>query len=265
MGPHRRTTEKAREPSRYSAPAVIVLLAVTFVLWLIPEESRGNHKLSIESYGIEKFIASPLYHADGIHLFTMLLLLGVSGYILESRRWGSLRFIAFFAFTALGSSTVTLITAAIIGEKGASCGASGVAMGALVALGYYYPDVKVTRWMPQTKHLVWAIAFLGIAGLAFIDKQHHVLGDQAAGDRYFLFPQASGTVFALFFIALDPWLASRLERWRVKRDRERRDKVVAIRDRVDELLEKITAEGFESLTRDEQVFLRQASKHFKTE
>ena len=63
----------------------------------------------------------------------------------------------------------------------------------------------------------------------------------------------------------DPWVVSRIERWKLKRAEERREKVVAIRDRVDELLGKITEEGYEKLTRDEQTFLRQASKHYKVE
>ena len=242
------------------ASAVLVLVGVTGILWLIPEAFRGNHKLSIESHGIEELIASHLYHADGLHLASVLVVLVIAGGLLESKCWGTFRFLAFFGFTALGSSIVTLVTAFIVNEKGASCGASGVAIGALVALGYSYPEHKLTWWMPKTKHLVWVLVFLNIAFLAFIDRRY-----ASGGERHFLFPQSSGAVLALAFLVLDPWVLSRVERWKLRREEERREKVVAIRDRVDELLGKITEEGYEKLTRDEQTFLRQASKHYKAE
>ena len=258
MEPQRRKPEKAAVPGHF-AYAVVLLIAFTGFLWLIPVEFRGSQKLSIESYGIEKLIASHLYHADGIHLASMLLVLVPVGLILERRCWGTLRFLAFFAFTALGSSVVTLVTAFIVGDRGASCGASGVAIGSLVALGYCYPEHKLTWWMPKTKHLVWMLVFLNIALLAFIDRRY-----AASAERFFLFPQSSGAVLALAFLVLDPWVVSRVERWKLRREEERREKVVAIRDRVDELLGKITEEGYDGLTRDEQTFLRQASKHYKT-
>ena len=259
MESQRRNAERAAVHGHY-APAVLVLVGVTGILWLIPEAFRGNHKLSLESYGVEEFIASHLYHADGLHLASVLLVLVIAGGLLESKCWGTFRFLAFFAFTALGSSLITLATAFIVDDRGASCGASGVAIGALIALGYSYPEHKLTWWMPKTKHLVWVLVFLNIALLAFIDRRY-----ASSGERHFLFPQSSGAVLALAFLVLDPWVVSRIERWKLKRAQERREKVVAIRDRVDELLEKITEEGYEKLTRDEQTFLRQASKHYKVE
>ena len=258
MEPQRRKHEKAAAAPGHFAYAVVLLIAFTGLPWLI--QYPGNQKLSIEGYGIEKLIASHLFHADGLHLASMLAVLVPVGLILERKCWGTLRFLAFFAFTALGSSLITLATAFIVEDRGASCGASGVAIGALVALGYSYPEHKLTWWMPKTKHLVWVLVFLNIALLAFIDRRH-----AAGAERYFLFPQSSGAVLALAFLVLDPWVVNRVERWKLRREEERREKVVAIRDRVDELLGKITEEGYEKLTRDEQTFLRQASKHYKSE
>ena len=72
----------------------------------------------------------------------------------------------------------------------------------------------------------------------------------------------TGVPLTLLFLKLlpiyDKWLWRRLQR----REEEARSRVREIRERVDQLLEKISNDGYESLSRDELNFLRSASKHF---
>ena len=54
------------------------------------------------------------------------------------------------------------------------------------------------------------------------------------------------------------------ESLRVEREKKRREDIRMMRFKVDELLDKINATGYESLTDDEKRFLRNASKHYKS-
>jgi len=256
MESRRRDQESARVVSRYWAPAVMLFVAVSLVLGLI--QGGENHKLQLDKPSMASFLSSHLIHLDGRHLLLVVVVMVVAGGVLETR-WGTPRFAAFYFLTALGASAVTLLAAYLADEKGAvSCGAGAVCLGSLVAIGYNYPDHRIIRSLPPMKHLVWIGVFLGAAGLALLDSR-------ARESRVLLLPQVSGVAFALLFVRLDPWCRKLVDRWRAKRDRERREKVATIRHRVDELLAKISSNGRESLTRDEERFLRYASKLYRAE
>jgi membrane associated rhomboid family serine protease len=234
----------------------MLFVAVSLVLWI--SQAGENHRLLLDEPTAVSFFSSHLIHVDGWHLLLVIVVMLVAGGVLETR-WGTPRFAAFYFFTALGASGVTLLARSLSHEEGVlSCGAAAVSLGSLVAIGYYYPDHRLIRSLPPMKHLAWIGIFLGCAGLALLDGK-------AGESRVLLLPQASGVAFALLFVRLDPWCRGLVERWRANRERERREKVAAIRHRVDEILGKISSSGRGSLTRDEERFLRQASKLYKSQ
>lgn len=239
----------------------MLFIALGFVLWLLSGEGLGlleNQRLRVHGFTLEGFLTSHLLHVNAVHCALTLLLVLITGSILETR-WGTPRFVFFYLFVAWGTALVTILTAFAFDERTApSYGASGVVLGSLATIGLLYPDHKLVRHLPPAKHLAWILIFLGGAGLAYLDRS-----SPDPEKRTFLLPQVSGVLFALLFLWLDPWCQRLVDRWKVKRAEERREKVVAIRHRVDELLEKIHSQGYESLTRDEKLFLRQASKHYK--
>ena len=255
-----REQPKIQTGSRYRAFASMLFCAVYVVLWVVASKAPQlleNQQLRLHDLKLESFLTSHLRHTNGYHFSLTLIMIFMTGWILETR-WGTPRFVAFYLFVAWGTALVTVVAALALNETAPSYGASGVALGSLAAIGLLYPDHKLVRQLPSAKYLAWMLVFLGGAGLAFLDRAS--LDPQK---QTFLLPQVSGVAFALVFLLLDPWCQQLAKRWKAKREEERREKVVAIRHRVDELLEKIHSQGYESLTRDEKMFLRQASKHFK--
>jgi membrane associated rhomboid family serine protease len=233
---------------------------VSLILWLQGLGADKGYPLILDAREptLASFFSSHLFHLNGFHLSITLLIVLIAGGILESR-WGTPRFVVFYLFTAWGTALVALVCALLSEEMGQlSCGAAGVALASVVAVGLFYPDHRVVRILPPTKHLAWVFVFLVSTGL--------VLLPALQPDRvYFYLPQVSGVAFALLFVRLDPIFLNLLDRWRAKRVRGRREKAVAMRLRVDELLDKISLSGYTSLTRDEKTFLRHASKHYRTD
>ncbi len=256
-----RDRSRTRSGFRCWSPAVGVFYAVTFILWLVGRSVPGladDLVLRPGQVTLEGFFTSHLYHKS-FPLLALTLLAMSSAVILESR-WGTPRFVAFYFSTALGTALVTLLSAFALGEEAPSCGAMGVAMASIVAAGYLYPEHRLARFAPPAKHLAWVIVFLLGTYLVLVLPP----GSTGKPDL-FLLPQVSGPGFALLFLCIDPWCQRLVEKRRARRREQEKIKVVAIRHRVDDLLEKISSEGYESLTRDEKAFLRQASKHYRVD
>ena len=72
-------------------------------------------------------------------------------------------------------------------------------------------------------------------------------------------------MLALLWLRLDSAFDRKMAAWLAARDIRERERVREIRHRVDELLDKISSFGYDSLTADERSFLRHSSKHFKSE
>jgi len=136
-----------------------------------------------------------------------------------------------------------------------SYGASGVALGCLVCMAVAFPDTYLFRGVSiSLRQAIWALIFLGSAGLVLLGKWSP-----------FLLPQVSGVGFALGFLWLEPRIQAQRNQWRRKREEDREVRVREIRRRVDQLLAKISTEGYDSLTARERNFLKHASKYYKQE
>jgi membrane associated rhomboid family serine protease len=245
---------------RYRAPAVVLFFAVSLILWLLGQglgtEKESALILHAQAPTLASFLSSHLFHLNGFHLSITLLLVLTAGGMLESR-WGTPRFIAFYLFTAWGTALVALLSVPLrdAGTGHSSCGATGVALGSVVVLGLFYPDHRVVRMLPPTRHLAWILVFLVSTGLVLLPVLE-------GNDTHFYLPQVSGVAFAFLFVRLDPLFVRLLDRWRAKRATGRRKRAVAMRLRVDELLDKISSDGYASLSLHEKTFLRYASKHY---
>ena len=242
----------------YRAPVVTIFFVVSLILWLLGRDGEADwvQKLLFDEVSTETFLTSHLFHADGYHLVTNSVLILLLGMILESR-WGTLRFLGFYFFCAWGGSAFSVLLARVVPvEDGYTCGASSVALGCLVSVGVLHPEARLVRWAPPNRFLVWAGIFAVCGVLALIETDD---------EKLYLVPHAVGVPLALAFLSIVP----RYDRWLVRRHRrleeEQRIRVREIRSRVDRLLEKISAEGYESLSPDELHFLRNASKHYRDE
>ena len=243
----------------FRAPMVAAFFVVSLLLWLIGSDEERLRHLSLElaSPTIESFLASHLFHRSGLELVFNLLVIVVTGAILETR-WGTTRFVAFYFVCAWGSTGLTLALATLFGVDGFTCGSASVAFGCLVCVGYLFPEIRLLRWVPPNRYLVWMVIFVGASLLVLLE----VVERTAAPPGPYYSPQVTGVPLTLLFLKLlpiyDKWLWRRLQR----REEEARSRVREIRERVDQLLEKISNDGYESLSRDELNFLRSASKHF---
>jgi membrane associated rhomboid family serine protease len=272
--------QRAQVPPLYRAPAALALFLVSLVLGLLASgqgTALEDSLLSLDSPTLRGFLISHLFHVDGAHLGADILVLVLAGSVLEAR-WGTLRFLAFYLVCVWGTASVALLGAGASPAGGVSSGASGAALGSLLALGLLYPEHRVVRLAPPAKYLVWALIFLGATGLLLLEGRpvegfggfHEEEGGGGPGRGgpapvLAVLHQVTGVAFALLVISLEPWRARVAATWRKRRETERRERLVELRRRVDQLLAKISDEGAESLTRDERTFLERASKHYRSD
>lgn len=246
-----------RLSSRLRSPAVWALLAMSLVLTLVGRSVAGLEADIVLSTGkptVEAFLFSPLYYRHWtllVPVFAVILFVGGS---LESR-WGTPRFTLFCLLTAWGSNWVTLVIGIVLDQAVPTFGSGGVALGLLVAAGSIFPDHRLTRYAPPARHLVWIVILLGGALLGFLGHR--------AGD--FLLPQVSGVPLGLAFLTIDPLVFRFLAARRKQRFEQERRRAQELRLHVDVLLEKISTQGYPSLTRHEKSFLERASKHYRSE
>lgn len=259
MAPQRWNRESPGQ-KLYRAPVVTVFFVVSLILSLLGRgEANDWQRLRFDEVSLEGFLTSHLFHTDGLHLVTNSLIVLLLGMILESR-WGTLRFLVFYFFCAWGGSAFCLLLAKVLGVNGFTCGASSVALGCLASVGFLYPDARLVRWVPPNRFLVWVGIFFVCGMLALVERE---VVEEAL--PLYLLPQVVGVPLALVFLSTVP----RFDRWLIRRqqrlEEEQRLRIREIRSRVDRLLEKISAEGYDSLSPDELHFLRDASKHFRDE
>jgi membrane associated rhomboid family serine protease len=248
----------------------MLFLALGLIVWLFGAQDPAlaqRLRLRPASPAFESLLTHHIFHQSGLHLGLNLLVIIGAGSLLESR-WGTLRFLSFYLVIATGAGLVTVLAGRLALAAGAfpeeeliSSGASAVSLGCLGALAALHPRRLVLRVL-AARHLLWALMLLGGAGLALQDAAGASVD---APLRPFLLPQISGIGFALLFLRTGPLARGILESWRRRRARWHQERLLRLRQRVDELLDKINSRGYESLSAGEKFFLRQASRHFKGE
>lgn len=214
---------------------------------------------------IRALLLHVFFHHDWMHLCGSLAALAFAGRLLEAR-WGSCRFGLFFAFVAAGSALVALGVESLFpdmivpGDEAASrgtvtFGSAAIGLASLAVLSWVDEDDWDLRWVSK-RSMLWALILLGATGLVLLDQE-------SGGFRPFLLPQISGLLFGLIFVRVVPFGDRLLLRRQARRLRAEEERVLLIRQRVDQLLEKISVDGFDSLSPGERSFLEDASKHYR--
>ncbi len=212
-------------------------------------------------------------HGDLMHLAVNMLVLFFFGPPLESK-WGEREFLRFFVICGLGGVALSylFLPAWVVG-------ASAAVYGVMLAFAMNWPNMPIYVWgiFPvQAKYLV---------GFLFVVTVLSAV--QGASDGVAHFAHLGGLAAAFLYLKAD---------WRIKRPLEsirkaagpsrrlaivpreeadepasgRRSRRGATRedvhlyDRVDEVLDKISAEGMGSLTREERDLLDEVSKRHRT-
>jgi len=195
-------------------------------------------------------------HGDIFHLLFNMLALWMFGSNIEAR-WGTKKFVKYYFLCGIGGGITTCLLSP--NSTIPSIGASAAIFGILVAYGMIFPDsvVLVFGLFPmKARHFV--ILFSIIELLACLrytpDGIGHFahLGGMLAGYLYLknIFPRNH--------------IGKSVTKVKEMKEREIREKkkveLSLVKGRVDELLDKISSQGMDSLSKEEKDFLKKASQ-----
>jgi membrane associated rhomboid family serine protease len=253
-----------------AAGAVWLVAVATQGGQTIPETALGQWMaLRTDHFDLRALFSHHLLHANWLHLLVNVAAILYAGRVLEAH-WGPLRFsIFYFAAALLGGLATYLVGLCSLyaaspqdpAPVSISFGASGAAFACLTAYTLVW-DRPLGGWLTE-RYVVWTLMILGAAGLLFLQE-----GGAGAAVRpdapVLLTPQIAGIAAGAMLYCLIPWWDRWRSNWRRSQRFLRGKRVLDIRTRVDEILEKISRDGMESLSREERSFLQDASKHFRT-
>lgn len=206
-------------------------------------------------------------HGTIMHILLNMLWLWIFGCDVE-RRWGTRRFIKFYVLSGLAGAVCTML-AALISINIATTptiGASGAALGVLVAYGMLFPENRITLLLFFVLPVTMKARTLAL-GCALLTILSAVSASPAVGGVAH-FAHLGGLAFGFFYLKFGDGIDMM---WRRRRGRraerrlharaERRDSYNQfMKEEVDPILDKISREGVDSLTKSEKATLRRAQK-----
>ena len=210
-------------------------------------------RLALGRFMIWQFVSYLFLHGGIFHLVFNMLVLWMFGTEIE-RFWGLKRFLHFYFFCGIVAGVVTALVS--YGVNIPIIGASGAIFGVLAAFGLLFPETIIFVFFVfpmKAKHAV--LLFAGIELLVVMSERLHGLGSLA---------HLSGMVAGYVFIRHENLFR---RAWNLKRERKRTVVLVHDRERsekkkkfmqelVDPILDKISREGMDSLTKEEKKILK---------
>ena len=251
---------------------VIAFVAVRLLEIALMSATRGGAMSPVFIFGLsragvfERFmIWQPLtylfVHSGIWHLVWNMFALWVFGCDVE-RTWGTQRFFFFYFFTGVGASLFIML----LGEpQTLTVGASGAVLGVLVAFAMFFPNRPITLLLffvfPITlkaKHLA-----IGYAVLTFLFLISGPQGGNISHLGHF-----GGMVLGYLYVRYSDVMRSRFDDFAgglgsPPRIRKRRPADRYTSEEVDAILDKIAAQGIDSLTEKEKEVLRKASSRMR--
>jgi membrane associated rhomboid family serine protease len=262
----------------YTSPTVKALLAINLSVFIIqmltPNGFSGLSPL-LQTFGlvpakvlpqlhIWQFVTYMFLHGGFIHLLFNMFAVWMFGSEIE-RVWGRRLFLSYYFVTGIGGGIT--YTATAWGSPAPLVGASGAVFGILLAYAILFPDRKILLYFIfpiKAKYFVLLFGLLELMAAA-----------QPQMDGIGHFAHLGGMLFGYLYLKgsglhLPGGMKEIRSAWQRKRTRsklrvvkpDKRDggKKKVEKDRVNEILEKISREGLNSLTEEEQEILRQASR-----
>ena len=182
--------------------------------------------------------------------------------------WGSRHFLRFYLYAILTAVALGFLAALIPGGSFLYTGASAGTAAILAAYGMLWPDRQVLFMFFIPMRMKWVIGLLFVVGGLFAilaGAWGHVIqyGGGALSAALFLFYYArQGSTPGRRSPGLFDRLRERQRKKRLRRKQEEINRRIEMKDEVDRLLEKISREGMDSLSRKEKAFLDRSSKEF---
>lgn len=194
-------------------------------------------------------------HGGFWHIFFNMLILWMFGAEIENH-WGGQQFATFYFVCGIGAGVLNLL----LTSAGPTVGASGAIYGVLLAFGMMFPDryIYIYFLLPvKAKYLVALYAviefFSSIDGRSDGVAHFAHLGGMIVGYVYIKVMQREWP--------LQEWFKRTFPQTAFQVRTEPKVSSPKLRmDKVDEILDKISRTGYESLTSDEKRILLEASK-----
>ena len=254
-------------PSPLALPnGVKILLIINIIVFILIEISGQRNILFqlfglvprsvIYEYKIWQICTYLFIHGGLLHIIFNMLVLWIIGKDLELE-WGKNNFLTFYFICGVGAGLITVIinTQSFIPVVGAS----GAIYGVLVAYGFTYPNriVYLYGLFPlQVKYLV-----LGLGLIAFFAS----LSTSTSNISHIT--HLSGMLIGITYIFLKyKWKYIYL--WYIKmriktiqhKPNNNEDEISSIKMQMDNILDKLNEDGWDSLTQHEEEFLTKSSK-----
>lgn len=265
-------------------PWVRRILAVNIGVFFL-QETIFTGRWAIETFGFApaQTLTRPwsaftymFLHGGFIHLAVNMLMLFIFGAAVEERL-GSRAFARYYVVCGLGGAGLSLLLGPALGVGQIPViGASGAVLGVALAFAYFWPDAPVfVLPFPIPIKVKWLVAFLAVMNLvsAINTAQHGVaylahLGGFAAGYLFLKLRTGSpgGNEARVPRVVPTKVLVHPAARRRAEVPPPAdRSGPARHRKELDRVLEKISAEGVESLSDDERQLLLEESERLRKE
>ena len=251
----------------FTIPSGVKLLVIINIVVFILTELSGQRNILFSSFGLvpnqvwTNFKVWQLFtylfvHGGFLHIFFNMFVLWMFGKDLEIQ-WGKNKFLLFYFTCGIGAGLMTVLFS--INSIVPIVGASGAIYGLLVAYGFTYPNRMVYLYglFPlKVKYMV-----LGLGVIAFFASL------SANQSNVSHITHLSGMIIGVLYIYfILNWKNIKMEYYHLRlknlkqKTSAQNDEEVLMKKKVDEILDKLNASGWDSLTEQEEKYLTQASK-----
>lgn len=264
---------RGANPFDQLTPAVKNLVIINVAVFLVQLVFRNMLEMYfgltpvfvLTKYWIWQIFTYSFLHGNGWHLFFNMFALWMFGPHIEGA-WGTKTFLKYYFLCALGAAVGQFILA----PSSLVIGASGAIYGLLLAFGFLYPDSVIYLFFVFPLRAIQAVFFIALLTL--------VMALGSGGERIAHFAHLGGMLTGFLYFKTPQWFRNvRLWRadYRFRNPLGRRSgskKAVTefvvhdgdeISIEVDRILEKISAKGIDSLTRDEHETMRKYAERKK--
>ena len=253
-------------PSPLTLPGgVKFLLIINIFVFILTELSGQKHSFFLSFGLVPNMVWSQLkiwqiftysfIHGGCFPIFFNMFVLWMFGKDLENQ-WGTKDFLIFYFVCGMGAGFITVLFG--INSIIPIVGASGAIYGLLVAYGFTYPNRRVYLYgllQLKVKHMV-----LGLGVIAFFASM------SASQSNISHITHISGMIIGLIMMYFNlSWSGFKMWyfKFRLKnisqQSTKNNDEEKQMRQKVDEILDKLNDNGWESITEKEEKYLNQAS------
>ena len=257
-------TELSYKPTLFT-DAIKVLVTINFCIFVLQSIARAEN-LFFPLFGlVPKLVWSELmiwqpftymfFHGGIWHVLINMFVLWMFGNELE-RLWGKKFFLNYYFTTGVGAGLVTMIFG--LNSMTPIVGASGAVYGVLLAYGVVYPNRQVYLYGLIPIKSIWFV--IGVGVIAFLSSFNEM-------SQISHLTHLSGMIIGYLLLKKPVrwktlWfsISKRVMEYKVQKEEKKVLQQHVIERDVDQILDKINREGFNSLSEEEQDRLYKGSR-----